>query len=162
MQELTPSVLISYEGAVFSAMGDYSEHPTQPLTELEVFTGSLINGTGVQTHRQHDKSTKLRDEFERIGSWITDQIRMRGIPLTGYMTETNAIELCLACTYVGREEQGLMHSRRDDYGNLRSFSVVAATALLAELRLFDQGIKGRDYSTGKEGDCKRVDKALPN
>ncbi|OAA57426.1 RNA-dependent RNA polymerase [Niveomyces insectorum RCEF 264] len=65
----------AYEDAVLSAMHEYSEHPTLPITELEVFIGSIINRTGAQTTRQRDRSRKLRDAFERISAWITAQIR---------------------------------------------------------------------------------------
>ena len=145
-------------------MGDYSEHPIHPITELEVFTGHIINGTGVATRRQRDRSTKLRDEFDRISSWITDQMRLSGIPLTGYMTEMSAVDLCLACMYVGREEEGteLMSSRRDEYGDLKSFSVIAATALLAELRLFSQGMKERNDLTNGRGNGGGNGQTLPN
>lgn len=57
-----------YEAAISDAMAQYSEHPIKPLTELEVFIGNILNRSGVQTNRQRDSSTKLRDEFERISN----------------------------------------------------------------------------------------------
>lgn len=57
-----------YEAAISDAMKHYSEHPIKPITELEVFVGNILNRSGVQTNRQRDSSTKLRDEFERISN----------------------------------------------------------------------------------------------
>lgn len=57
-----------YENAISDAMAQYSEHPIKPITELEVFIGNILNRSGVQTNRQRDSSTKLRDEFERISN----------------------------------------------------------------------------------------------
>ncbi|KAL1890229.1 hypothetical protein Sste5346_008383 [Sporothrix stenoceras] len=68
----------AYEDAMVATMYEFSEHPTQPITELEVFIGTIVNKTGSQTLRQRDRSRKLRDEYERISSWITAQIRPRG------------------------------------------------------------------------------------
>jgi hypothetical protein len=128
-------------------MNDFSEHPVNPITELEVFIGYIINKMGVQTRRQRDRSTKLKDEFERIAAWITSQLRPHGdskVPLTGYETEFDALELCLACVHIGgeREKSGVARRRTDGYGKLKSFRVVAASALLAELDLFENGKKG--------------------
>jgi hypothetical protein len=128
-------------------MNDFSEHPVDPISELEVFIGYIINKTGVQTRRQRDRSIKLKDEFERIAAWITTQIRPYGnssVPQTGYETEFDALELCLACVYAGGEHNrpGAARRRRDGYGELKSFRVIAASALLAELDLFEKGKKG--------------------
>lgn len=57
-----------YEAAISNAMSQYSEHPINPITELEVFIGNILNKSGVQTNRQRDKSIKLKDEFERISN----------------------------------------------------------------------------------------------
>ncbi|CAK7245874.1 MAG: hypothetical protein STHCBS139747_007479 [Sporothrix thermara] len=65
----------AYDDAMQSTMYEFSEHPTLPLTELEVFIGTIVNKTGAQTLRQRDRSRKLHDEYERISSWITAQMR---------------------------------------------------------------------------------------
>lgn len=129
-------------------MNDFSEHPVNPISELEVFIGCILNRTGVQTHRQRNGSIKLKDEFERIAAWITSQMRPHGndsVPLTGYETEFDALELCLACFYVGGEQArpGALRRRRHGYGELKSFRVIAASALLTELDLLEKAQKGR-------------------
>lgn len=134
-----------YEDAIFSARNNYSDHPIKPLSELEVFIGSVINKSGVQTRRQRDQSQKLADEFERIASWITDQMhrhRKVEIPRTDHKTGTETLELCLACFQVAEEQNAdSMYGRRNDYGELKSFRIVAACALLAELDILEKGQK---------------------
>lgn len=129
-------------------MNDFSEHPINPISEVEVFIGCIINKTGVQTRRQRDRSIKLKDEFERIAIWITGQMRRQNksdIPLTGHETEFDALELCLACIHIGaeRDELGAMRRRRNRRNELKSFRAVAASALLTELDLVEKGKKGR-------------------
>lgn len=126
-------------------MNDFSDHPTHAITELEVFIGHIISETGVQTRRQRDRSIRLKDEIERITAWITLQMRPHGdntdAPLTGYETEIDAVELCLACVCVGCEVWRMLNRRMMHY-RLLSFRVVAACALLDELELFERGKKG--------------------
>ncbi|KAF3766441.1 RdRP-domain-containing protein [Cryphonectria parasitica EP155] len=136
-----------YEDAVSNAMNQYSEHPINPITELEVFTGNIHNKSGIQTHRQRDQSIKLKDEFGRICDWITGLMRKVSrdshAPLTGYETEHDSLHLCLACVYVGNEKSASPDGSR--YENMQSFRVVAACALLSELSKFDRGHVGGGY-----------------
>lgn len=131
-----------YEEAVSAAMGQYSAHPTKPLMELEVFIGSILNKSGVQTHRQRDSSIKLKDEMDRIASWITGQMRKVShdpevTPLTGYQTQFDNLHLCLACVHAGCEETVVPRESR--FEGMQSFRVVAACALLSEISLFENG-----------------------
>ncbi|KAL4815695.1 RNA dependent RNA polymerase-domain-containing protein [Aspergillus spinulosporus] len=82
--------LPTYEDAMSDAMANFSEHPINPLTELEVFIGQILNNSGVQTHRQRERSIKLKDEFERIASLILTQMRPPG-PITGYVLSACAL-----------------------------------------------------------------------
>lgn len=140
-----------YEEAVSAAMGQYSAHPTKPLTELEVFIGNIINKSGVQTHRQRDSSIKLKDEMGRIASWITAQMCRvshdpESAPVTGYQTQFDNLHLCLACVHAGCEDNaGPRESRFED---MQSFRVVAACALLSEIGLFENGQR---HSSGAGG-----------
>ena len=45
---------------MFAAMINFSEHPTQPITEIEVFIGFIVNKTGLQTRRQRRQSHTRR------------------------------------------------------------------------------------------------------
>lgn len=124
-------------------MNDFSEHPINPISELEVFIGHILNKSGVQTHRQRARSIKLTDEFDRIATWVMSQMRPYGnkpITLTGYETEYDALALCLACVYIAgeKDESAKTRNRKDWSGGLQSFRVVSACALLAELELFEK------------------------
>lgn len=134
-----------YEVNLAEAMTHYSEHPVKPITEIEVFIGNILNRTGVQTSRQRDNSTKLKDSFDHMAQWITKSMRRvrhdKDVPLTGYQTKFDNLHLCLACVHVGgQKDAGIVEGRY--FRDLQSFRVVAACALLAELNLFDGGGRG--------------------
>jgi hypothetical protein len=120
-----------------------ADQPHQPLRELEVFVGFIMNKAGVQTHRQHDRSVKLKDEFERITTWITRGMR-NPTSISGYTTKLDALELCLACLYVGceKEHRELHPGHRSSSQDIESFKIVAATALMRELRVLEKGLAG--------------------
>ncbi|KAL5000778.1 RNA dependent RNA polymerase-domain-containing protein [Aspergillus recurvatus] len=99
----------AYEDALSTAMANFSEHPIYPITELEVFIGQILNNSGVQTHRQRERSIKLKDEFERIASWILSQMRPPG-PITGYVVSACALLM---------EVEGLEKNRRFYGENVR-------------------------------------------
>ncbi len=131
-----------YDDAMYRAMMDHSEHPTEPLTELEVFIGHIVNKSGVQTRRQRDRSGKLRDEFNRISKQTMERMRgNKNVPATGYVEELDALELCVACVSVSAsttEARPAPRRSRKGYGALRSFAVVAAAALLKELTYLEE------------------------
>lgn len=132
-----------YEDAVHGLMIDCAEHPHRPLRELEVFIGFIVNKTGVHSRRQRDKSIKLKDEYERITAWILQEMH-NPTSVSGYTSELDALELCLACLHVGcskkSREAGAGH--RGGAQDIESFKVVAATALLRELSLLEKRIAG--------------------
>ncbi len=159
----------SYEDTILTMMYDFSEHPTLPLTELEVFTGSIVNKTGSQTMRQRDRSRKLHEEFERTSAWITSQMRPTTRPDDGSEEVGNALgwptwlenrrrvlELCLACVHNQEEEKtaeaeaevkmgtgtGARQPRpagRRDDNVVESFWIVAALALIREIDFVNHG-----------------------
>lgn len=173
----------AYDDAIYGHMCKFSDHPVQPISELEVFIGHIHNKTGPQTHRQRDSSHKLRDAFDRTAAYFTKQMR-RGssslahdpdgddddepAPLTGYLLELGpsaALDLCLACVCVSslhdcpslvdlvpganpvpRRKRG---GDNDDRG-LQSFRIVAATALVKELRILEAALMG----AGQDGSVR--------
>ncbi|KAE8149813.1 RNA dependent RNA polymerase-domain-containing protein [Aspergillus avenaceus] len=124
----------TYEDAITTTMDSFSDHPTKPISELEVVIGCIIGQNGAPTRRQRDRSVKLQDEFERIATWITGSICQKS------GTAVESLEFCLACVHAGNyETDSGRHRRKDIYGELRSFRIVAACALLAALDLVTQG-----------------------
>lgn len=151
-------------------MTDFSDHPVEPLTELEIFVGFIINKSGVQTSRQRDRSHKLRDEFERVSGWIVAEMRKTNTidndagkdPLSSASASapmsTDALELCLACVHVATAPD--MHKRRavsaryttsargGNAGGLESFRIVAAAALVQELRACQRAAAEKEHFAG--------------
>lgn len=110
-----------------------------------MFIGSVLNKGGVQTRRQRDQSNKLADEFDRISTWIVGQMRegrTSESQRTSLSDQLKPLEFCLACIHVGGEsDKDPARRRREVYGEIKSFRVVAACALLFELDLFEKGKK---------------------
>ncbi|KAK4183734.1 RNA dependent RNA polymerase-domain-containing protein [Podospora australis] len=133
----------AYEDAVFSTMIGCSDHPYQPLRELEVFVGFIINKSGIQSNRQRDKSIKIKDEFERITNWIIKDM-CNPSSEDGQPGEFAALELCLACVHIGcidqfRETEAWNRSSSQD---LQTFKIVAASALIRELNVLEAQTAG--------------------
>jgi hypothetical protein len=147
----------AYEDAMWNATLEFSDHAAKRITELEVFTGSIFNKTGVQTRRQRDRSVQLKDEFERIAVWTERMIRKHN-----NQTDDEGAQTGEADTVAGADDsnQSLILSiacldvsiRRDitrpRYGRaaeeLQSFKVVAASCALREMDAVNRK-KGIDY-----------------
>ncbi|RGP68784.1 hypothetical protein FLONG3_8047 [Fusarium longipes] len=143
-----------YESAITDKMWHFSENPREPLTEVEVFCGFILNKRGAQTRRQGDASIKLKEEIDRTMTWIVKQIRDRGVgdgvETLSTMTEVDAatsrwreevVELCWACVAVAcikKENASLLYHGT---GELESFRVVAACCLIKELNNLAQKIE---------------------
>ncbi|ORY56863.1 RNA dependent RNA polymerase-domain-containing protein [Pseudomassariella vexata] len=144
----------TYEDAINNAMVDYSEHAAKPLTELEVFTGTIFNKSGVQNRRQRDMSLRLKDEFDRIAQWAAALLRKRSMDSIaaddndddGESDTTEApsinrnasdnedpLALSLACLNVGCETVQSNGQGRGRGFELQSFKVIAACCVLKEL-----------------------------
>ncbi|RKK82930.1 hypothetical protein BFJ69_g2837 [Fusarium oxysporum] len=135
-----------YESTITGKMWDFSENPRAPLTEVEVFCGFILNKRGAQTRRQGDSSIKLKEEIDRIMTWIVKQIRDRGVgdgaETLGTATDADAapsrwredvVELCWACVAVACIRKEFAPIVYHGTGELESFRVVAACCLLKEL-----------------------------
>ncbi len=129
-------------------MVDSADHPHQPLGELEVFVGFVINKSGVQTRRQRDSSVKLKEEFEHITAGITREMRNPTAPTGGLFRELGALELCLACLNVGCERQyrELRPGHRISSQDLQSFKIVAAAAVIRELAVHKSRFHPQRYA----------------
>jgi hypothetical protein len=127
-------------------MWRFSENPRAPLTEVEVFCGFILNKRGAQTRRQGDSSIKLKEEVDRIMTWIVKQIRDRGVgdgaetlstatdaDATPSRWREDVVELCWACVAVACTRKEFAPLVYHGTGELESFRVVAACCLLKEL-----------------------------
>ncbi|KAG7285624.1 hypothetical protein NEMBOFW57_010253 [Staphylotrichum longicolle] len=139
----------AYEDAIHGVMIDCAEHPNQPLRELEVFVGFIMNKSGVQTPRQRDRSVKLKEEFERITAWITQEMRSP-TSVSGYTSELDTLELCLACLHAGceKEHRESRPGHRTSSQDVESFKIVAAATLTRELNALEGGMPGQRFAYG--------------
>lgn len=132
-------------------MWHFSDNPRTAITEVEVFCGSILNKRGSQTRQQRDLSSHLREEMDRVLSWIVGLIRQRGTAdgrnggggredgdtqsvASGVGSAVGdaggrkeVVQLCWACMVVGcvTDASTAPESYHGD-GDLRSFRVVAA------------------------------------
>lgn len=126
-----------YEESIIALTTDWSEHPSEPLTELEVFVGFILNKSGVQTNRQRDRSLKLKDDFDRITNSIVREFRKSS--LSGSLEgRLQAVETCLAGIHLGRSPSSRRDHRWSRGANfhVQSFKIAAASALMRELNSF--------------------------
>ncbi|KAI0909356.1 RNA dependent RNA polymerase-domain-containing protein [Ustulina deusta] len=159
------SIRQAYDDMIWTATIDHSDHSSKGITELEVFTGTIFNKSGVQTRRQRDTSTRLKDEFDRIVKWVEALIRKQDVKsskdlqdgveedsLDGYdgegailETGSTALELSIACLHVGVIGQDRHRSNKRNAGDFESFKVIAAHCALREL---DIAISEKEISDG--------------
>ncbi|EAA34169.1 hypothetical protein GE21DRAFT_3662 [Neurospora crassa] len=134
----------SYEDGIKDAMVEFADSPTQPLKELEVVMGFILNKKGIQSRRQRDKSSKLSDAFARITKMVTNVLRP-STPPEEATSELHALELCLACFYVAGEKKSQPQEswKRQIATGLESFRLVAGSALLLEIKAQEQKIRLR-------------------
>jgi hypothetical protein len=140
-----------YEDNLVDTMWYFSEHLAQPLSELEVFTGSIISqeSGASPNQRQRDRSRKLRDEFDRIASKTVGQL-LDPANMGAYATDKDVLELCLASVYVRCLKEGWtgqVRGRKGD-GGLESFRVVAACALMREIERWEKGYRDTEEPDG--------------
>ncbi|KAI0007501.1 RdRP-domain-containing protein [Xylariaceae sp. FL0662B] len=158
----------AYEDAIWNASINYSDHPSTGLTEIEVFTGSIFNKTGVQTRRQRDTSLRLKDEFNRVSKWIEGLIRKRGVksaeesdsdtdggasssssssssPGLDLSEGASPLELSIACLHVSTAKMDALGSYRGD-ADYQSFKVIAGHCALRELEFAIEQREMLEYS----------------
>ncbi|KAI0469337.1 RNA dependent RNA polymerase-domain-containing protein [Xylaria cf. heliscus] len=154
----------AYEDMIWTTTIDYSDHASKGITELEVFTGTIFNKSGIQTRRQRDTSVRLKDEFDRIAKWVEGLIRKHDVKASNDLpdgveddphgvyddsaySETNftALELSIACLHVGMIRQGRRSANKRNTDDFESFKVIAAHCALRELEI---AIRQRDIAEG--------------
>lgn len=127
-------------------MWRFSENPRVPLSEVEVFCGSIFNSTGVQKGSQRDSSITLSGEIETMLRWIMRLLNDQDGDGEGDDEEEagpdrdpdsyadgleDTIELCLACLCDAIAKQNADMIEETEY--IESFDIIAASCLLAAL-----------------------------
>ncbi|GAW26480.1 putative RNA-dependent RNA polymerase [Rosellinia necatrix] len=159
------SIRQAYDDTISRTTIDFSEHSSKGITELEVFTGMIFNKSGIQTRRQRDASTRLKDEFNRITKWIEGLIRNHSAKLSGDTSDGledpldykdneestdikmkyTALELSIACLHAGVVHTGSHIPGQRNADHFESFKVIAAHCALREL---ENAIRQREIADG--------------
>ncbi|KAJ4291658.1 hypothetical protein N0V90_009553 [Kalmusia sp. IMI 367209] len=142
----------AYEDAIYNATLDFSDHATRRITEIEVFTGTIFNVSGVQTRRQRDRSLRLKDEFDRIVRWAETLIRKRTTRNDdkqngdGESSEdpNKALVLSIACLDISRwtESRSFGFKSGRSYEEFQSFKVISACCAIRELNAAVRRLEG--------------------
>ncbi|KAM3449446.1 hypothetical protein MY3296_006911 [Beauveria thailandica] len=161
-----------YETGLYENMQQFSHNPRTAISETEAFCGDIVNKTGSQSRQQRDLSIKLKDEMDRLMSWIVKLIRnpeARGggwydgggsvvePTAAGDGTVTTArlqsLEMAAACFQIellqgdAPAHTGFRGKRGGATGGgkeerMQSFMVIAAACMLNELEAATREIKG--------------------
>ncbi|KAI1636235.1 rna-dependent rna polymerase [Biscogniauxia mediterranea] len=154
------SIRQAYDDAIWIATISHSDHSYARITELEVFTGSIFNKSGIQTRRQRDKSVRLKDEFDRISKWVQALIHKREMKAfddeeddkdddeddyDGVGQTSSSLELSIACLHAGIAKPSVFGASSQSSVEFQSFKVVAASCALREL---EYAIKKDEIAVG--------------
>jgi hypothetical protein len=104
-------------------MEDCAEHPLRPLSELEVFAGTILGNTGKQSRLQRQMNSTMKQRFDKDVAFI-----INNIVKNGSAPSVEALERSIACLEVSFE-QGTGSTTAD----IVSFKYVTAALCLREI-----------------------------
>lgn len=110
-------------------MFSYSTHPKQPLSEVEVFCGTILGTNGAQSKRQREFSATMKEKHERDVSYTVACITHGDDG-----DRTQALERSLACLQVALFSNTMVRQKK--VGALVSFGWIAASVCLKEVDYF--------------------------
>ena len=109
-------------------MFHYSSRPLHHLSEVEVFSGSILGKNGGQSKRQRENAINMKEKHDRDVAYTVACI-VRDADGT---SSTEALERSIACLDVGCNRVRV----RKKVGALVSFGWVAAAICLQEVEKF--------------------------
>ncbi len=115
----------SYEENLIDTMLEYSAHPPHFLSEIEVFSGSILGVNGAQSKRQREFSKTMKEKHDRDIEYSVRSITRGNDDESG----EEALERSIACLYVACNETRV----RKRVGALTSFVWIAAAVCLKEV-----------------------------
>lgn len=130
--------IFSYETNLIDTMHQYSTHPAHPVSEVEVFSGTILGKNGAQSKRQRESSKTMKEKHDRDVEYTVLCItRGDDADGTGDNGRAEALERSIACLYVACNTVRV----RKKVGALVSFVWVAAAVCLKEV----QKLQGVDF-----------------
>ncbi|KAL9130783.1 MAG: hypothetical protein Q9217_001131 [Psora testacea] len=123
--EFAYNVKENYEENLIDTMLQFSTHRNHFITEIEVFSGSILGKNGAQSKRQRESSVNMKDKHDRDVAYIVKWILQE----RGEDGAAEALERSIACLYVGCKSVKVWKK----VGTLVSFAWVAAAICLKEV-----------------------------
>jgi hypothetical protein len=122
----------SYESHLLDTVHQFSVHPSQPVTETEVFVGTLLGrGNAVASRRAREANKDMKDKFDRDAAFIVSCITHGSGQEVGEAGDVLA--RAVACFSVAMKP-AQARSKRTMKSKLESFRYIAAAICLKELR----------------------------
>ncbi|ATY61703.1 RNA dependent RNA polymerase [Cordyceps militaris] len=159
-----------YERGLRELMQQFSYNPRMAVTETEAFCGDILNKTGAQSRRQRDLSMRMKEEMDRLMSWIVKLIRNPEARFGGpggngdgalvSPARLQSLEMAVACFQIDLERDATLaatapapaaggdgerrtRGRRSVGGErIQSFRVIAAACMLNELEAVTKETRG--------------------
>ncbi|KAF2758120.1 RdRP-domain-containing protein [Pseudovirgaria hyperparasitica] len=136
--EEAQDIRYAYDLNMADTMAQYTTYPSHPLTEREVFSGTIIGkSTGGQSKQTRELATAMKQQYERDVKYTREWIMRSEDSEEGDTTE--ALPRAMACFEVGLEKDPEWQTHK-----VESFKYVAAEVCLSELKKMNGGILRRD------------------
>lgn len=125
----------TYEHGILDTINQFSPHPREPLSELEVFAGTILGRMGGNPNkRTRELAISMKTHFDSfvtyIIGWIQHGADAQDDETEEYGQQNEALERSIACLAVAMEEEGKPVRCG---GKLQSFAYVAAAVCLKEV-----------------------------
>ena len=124
-------LLRSYEENLIETMLQYSTHRPHLLSEVEVFSGSILGKNGAQSKRQREASAEMKEKHDRDVAWTVLCITRGDDDDSG----EEALERSIACLDVACNTEKVWKKA----GTLVSFAWIAAAVCLREVERMPGG-----------------------
>ncbi|PQE18699.1 hypothetical protein CJF30_00009697 [Rutstroemia sp. NJR-2017a BBW] len=117
--------LCRYENCMTKIMHEYSDHPTRPISEREVFIGNILGKVGAQSRKQRELSVSMKEQYDEDATYVINCIIK---DKDEYSEE--ALERSIACFAASLEDHDSNRKRSEE---VVSFKYLAAAVCLREM-----------------------------
>ena len=130
---LARTIRTGYEHNVVRTLRAYSPSPHIPLTEHELFAGTILGRAGGASHKRLKELTKaMRERFEEVLEFIIGRIVKGDYDGEENDRDAEALPRAIACLKIGLDEEGSDGGR--GIGMLKSWRYVAVAIVLREMK----------------------------
>ncbi|TGO38954.1 hypothetical protein BHYA_0063g00010 [Botrytis hyacinthi] len=125
LREIALEIQEIYENNMLDTMHQYSEHPTRPISEREVFVGNILGKVGSVSKKQRELCTSMKEKYDENAAFIVNCI----IKVNDEYSD-EALERSIACFAVSLDDRKRKGARDEP---LKSFRYLAAGVCLREM-----------------------------